>query len=322
MKKIFLSYAHADDEFAHPLAEKLKGMGYDVWIDKDKMMLGDDIFKEIAQGLANCDFGVVIISPTYMERKWPQRELTGLLEIEEATRKVILPIWKDVTSDQVKKFSGGMLSGRLSAKASDGVDTIASQIQSAVEAAGRSTEINAKPKASEKFAALAKDAKAKADSVRLHRSEEGAGRVRKAYDQILTEIANTLKSASTESLPFRVGRDGSGWSLTCQTRGRLGLRIHPVNVHPDGEEHRGLYINNTEHLVIHADILQGQPPSAFAAFDSEESGPMVLKGVALAADFVGDSIVWSLAANRAAQIDPVEAILDLFHAEIEKQQKV
>ncbi len=95
-----------------------------------------------------------------------------------------------------------------------------------------------------------------------------------------------------------------------------------MNVHPDGEEHWGLYINNTEHLVIHADILQGQPPSAFAAFDSEESGPMVLKGVALAADFVGDSIVWSLAANRAAQIDPVEAILDLFHAEIEKQQKV
>jgi hypothetical protein len=47
--------------------------------------------------LVRCNHGVVIISPNFLNKEWPQRELDGLAAREIAGgRTIILPIWHDI----------------------------------------------------------------------------------------------------------------------------------------------------------------------------------------------------------------------------------
>jgi hypothetical protein len=61
--------------------------------------------EKIDQGLAACDFGIVVLSKAFFEKKWPRAELDGLFARETRSRKVILPIWKDITEEEVKAHS-------------------------------------------------------------------------------------------------------------------------------------------------------------------------------------------------------------------------
>jgi hypothetical protein len=49
----------------------------------------------------------------------------------EIDRKVILPIWHEITVDEVTRFSP-TLAGRYAAKASEGVDAVADKILEAI----------------------------------------------------------------------------------------------------------------------------------------------------------------------------------------------
>src|SRR2546426_3995304 len=51
----------------------------------------------------SCDFGVVVLSPAFFSKKWPQAELDGLFALETVTRKIILPVWKDISENEVKR---------------------------------------------------------------------------------------------------------------------------------------------------------------------------------------------------------------------------
>jgi len=68
--------------------------------------VGDSLSRSIDKGLANSRFGIVVISPNFIKKKWPERELRGLVarEVDEEQR-VILPIWLGVTNQEVKTFS-------------------------------------------------------------------------------------------------------------------------------------------------------------------------------------------------------------------------
>ena len=49
---------------------------------------------------------MVIISPAFIRKPWPQRELSALVAREMAgDESVILPVWHDVTREQVREFS-------------------------------------------------------------------------------------------------------------------------------------------------------------------------------------------------------------------------
>ena len=107
--RIFISHASEDKEtVACPLAEGLRSHGYDVWYDDDSLKLGDSFSQDIDKGLANCDFGVVIISKYFMAKKWPLKEFAGLVlrkTSPEEGNNIILPIWYKVSRDHVDKFS-------------------------------------------------------------------------------------------------------------------------------------------------------------------------------------------------------------------------
>ena len=48
---VFISYSHADGDFAEILRSRLKGDGFDVWTDEDKLLAGEDWRNSIDQAI-------------------------------------------------------------------------------------------------------------------------------------------------------------------------------------------------------------------------------------------------------------------------------
>ena len=103
----FISYAHEDqDAIASPLCKALTAKGANVWFDETMLSIGDSLRKSIDHGLAHSRFGIVVLSKPYMTKFWTGQELNGLFQKwSGGDEKVILPIWHNISKDEVVGFS-------------------------------------------------------------------------------------------------------------------------------------------------------------------------------------------------------------------------
>lgn len=68
-------------------------------------MVGTSIRRAIESGIANCRYGVVILSPNFLQKNWTRAELDGLYgrQMSEVDGEgFILPIWHKVSRDEVQ----------------------------------------------------------------------------------------------------------------------------------------------------------------------------------------------------------------------------
>lgn len=128
---VFISHASEDkDEFVRPLAEELIRIGVKVWYDELSLKWGDSLRVSIDKGLANSRFGVIVISSSFIAKKWPEYEVNGLVAREMTGEKVILPIWHKVSKSEVMKYSP-TLADKLAMNSSvDEIKDIAQQLKS------------------------------------------------------------------------------------------------------------------------------------------------------------------------------------------------
>jgi hypothetical protein len=126
---VFICHASEDKEdVACPIADELVRLGYKVWIDKNELTLGDSLRQRIEKGLASSRFGVVILSPSFFAKRWPQWELDGLAARELGSgEKVILPVWHKVTEEDVRRQSP-LLAGKLAVRTSQGMVAVTAAI--------------------------------------------------------------------------------------------------------------------------------------------------------------------------------------------------
>lgn len=131
---VFISHASADkNDVARPLKVLLESLGCSVWLDETALEIGDSLRVKIDQGLKNSRFGVLVLSPAFIERNWPQYELDALLNREmSGTEKVILPIRHNLKTADINKYSGA-LGMRLSRNTADGLEGIAKEIADLVK---------------------------------------------------------------------------------------------------------------------------------------------------------------------------------------------
>lgn len=102
----FISHATEDKvSLVRPLAKRLSNMGYRIWYDEFELRVGDSLRESIDKGLVNSTYGIVVLSKAFFEKNWPQYELNGLTAKEMGGKKVVLPIWHQVTRDDVLKYS-------------------------------------------------------------------------------------------------------------------------------------------------------------------------------------------------------------------------
>jgi TIR domain len=103
---VFISHASEDkDSIVFPLASILERLGVKLWYDQFELKVGDSLSRSIDKGLAHSKYGIVIISPFFLKKDWPEYELRGLTSKEIGGKKVILPIWHNITRDDLLKYS-------------------------------------------------------------------------------------------------------------------------------------------------------------------------------------------------------------------------
>lgn len=104
---LFISHASEDkDSIVRRVAEYLRSNGYKIWYDEFTLRVGDSLRASIDLGLLRSRFGIVVLSKSFIAKKWPNYEIDGLFSIEMSGKaKIILPIWHDVTREDVMNFS-------------------------------------------------------------------------------------------------------------------------------------------------------------------------------------------------------------------------
>jgi len=103
---LFISHAGEDkDKIVKPLAEALSNFGVKVWYDEFTLEIGDSLSRSIDKGLADSNYGVVVLSKAFFQKNWPEYELRGLVAKEMDQEKVILPVWHGITRKEVLNYS-------------------------------------------------------------------------------------------------------------------------------------------------------------------------------------------------------------------------
>jgi hypothetical protein len=130
---VFLSHAWEDkDAIARPLYDALTAAGVSVWFDEAVLKLGDSLRRKIDDGLARCSYGIIIISPSFLNKEWPQRELDGLVSLEVQSGKTkILPIWHEIDKETLVRRSP-TLADRVAGKSSEGIPALVQKVLAAL----------------------------------------------------------------------------------------------------------------------------------------------------------------------------------------------
>lgn len=86
--RIFISYAHRDEEFVFRLARDLEARGAQVWIDRGDIRGGARWRQSIADGVRNCRAFLLVVSPEALASPFVTEEVSQAL----AQRKPIFPL--------------------------------------------------------------------------------------------------------------------------------------------------------------------------------------------------------------------------------------
>jgi len=126
---VFISHASEDkDEVARPLAAVLQRAGLRVWYDEFELKIGDSLRRKIDKGLASSRFGVVVLSKSFFAKGWPNYELDGLVTRAVGGEQVILPIWHDITKQELIRFSPPLADKVARSTGTHTVEEIATEI--------------------------------------------------------------------------------------------------------------------------------------------------------------------------------------------------
>lgn len=129
----FISHASEDKrKIVKPLAIALGQRGYRIWYDEFELTVGDSLRQSIDKGLASSRFGIIVLSPSFFAKNWPQYELNGLVAKEMDGHKVILPVWHGVTKADVLSYSPP-LADKVAAVTGKSVNQVAAQLAKAMD---------------------------------------------------------------------------------------------------------------------------------------------------------------------------------------------
>jgi hypothetical protein len=103
---VFISHAGEDKAaVVRPLAAAIVDRGVSVWFDEFELRIGDSLRRKIDHGIARSRFGIVVLSSSFFAKSWPQYELDGLVTRERSGKQVILPVWHEITKDEIEDES-------------------------------------------------------------------------------------------------------------------------------------------------------------------------------------------------------------------------
>lgn len=131
----FISHDSRDkEEVAGPLALELQRLMCPVWYDEYSLKIGDSLREQIEKGIRECKKCILILTPNYLSNKgWGKKEFDSVFTRELIeTEKVILPVWHNVTKNDIYKYSPS-LADRVAANWHDGAAEVAKRLKQALQ---------------------------------------------------------------------------------------------------------------------------------------------------------------------------------------------
>lgn len=94
MKDVFICHASEDKpDVVMPIVNALESQGISYWLDQAEINWGDSLIEKINEGLANSRYVIVVLSDSFLSKRWPQKELSSVLNIEASTGEIkVLPL--------------------------------------------------------------------------------------------------------------------------------------------------------------------------------------------------------------------------------------
>jgi TIR domain len=77
LRRIFISYSHADKTFVDWFAGELEQRGFDYWRDEKDLVPGDDVVYEVSEALHSARVVIIVISAASQVRPWLRYELSA-----------------------------------------------------------------------------------------------------------------------------------------------------------------------------------------------------------------------------------------------------
>jgi hypothetical protein len=88
LPRVFISYSSRDTKFAKWLATRLKAEGLDVWIDVQRIAVGDSIVHRLNEGLGSASYLIAILSESSVNSKQRTRTQGAFSCFESRTRNL------------------------------------------------------------------------------------------------------------------------------------------------------------------------------------------------------------------------------------------
>ena len=130
---VFISHAGEDkDDVVRPLAHALVDGGLRVWFDEFELKIGDSLRRKIDTGLTKSRFGVVVLSRSFFGKGWTNYELDGLVTRAVTGEQVILPIWHDITKQELIEYSPSLADKVARTTGTHTIEEIADEIVSVI----------------------------------------------------------------------------------------------------------------------------------------------------------------------------------------------
>jgi len=126
---VFISHASEDkDAIVRSLANALTAKGLKVWYDEFSLRIGDSLRQKIDRGLASSRVGLVVLSPSFIAKGWTNYEPDGIVTRTVSGEQILLPIWHNITKQQVIDFSPSLADKVARSTATHTVEEIAAEI--------------------------------------------------------------------------------------------------------------------------------------------------------------------------------------------------
>ena len=115
-----------------PLAHALREAVLTVWYDEFELRIGNSLRQKIDAGTARSRFGIVVLSKPFFAKGWSSYELDGLVTMSVSRKQVLLPLWHEISKDDVVAASPS-LADKVALRTADyTIDEIATQITDVV----------------------------------------------------------------------------------------------------------------------------------------------------------------------------------------------
>ena len=123
-----VGYWKDKEEVVRPLANALKDKSLNVWYDEFELKIGDSLRQKIDKGVANSKFGIVILSKNFIKKGWTNYELDGLITRSISNQQLLLPIWHNITKQEVRDYSPSIADKVARSTSTNTIEEIAEEI--------------------------------------------------------------------------------------------------------------------------------------------------------------------------------------------------